>query len=333
LIQDTGSNLKVYTSGRDELKQVHSQISIVVTSYTNERWPDLKDLLNSITMQSPLPEFVGVIERDQRLKENIIAYLEQTDFAWVVVFCENRLGISNARNIGVLHSHSPLIGFVDDDAVLLPGWTAYATEIFHHYPDAIGATGPALPLWIDSSTSWFPKSLYWMIGCTAWKEESAGSVVNSVTGANMVFRREAFRHVTFEDGFTDGFQQEGKLGLPNEDNDFAIRLVTSTSKKIIYFPSLKIYHKIYPFKVSSKYVKRYAFWQGIAEARYSRMYSSSKRVNLRKIVIVETFRDFLDIDRNWGKRLTMILMFISFGLLGMLSYDKHGLFVVAKKWL
>jgi glycosyltransferase involved in cell wall biosynthesis len=298
-----------------------AQLSIVVSSYTSERLENLLDLLDSVEGQTVPAELVAVVEKDEALRDKVLERLRGSRMKWTIVFSKSRLGISNARNLGVENSTASFVGFVDDDAILFPDWTKMAIEAFGQYPEIIGVTGEVLPKWSDPSSVWFPKSLYWIIGCTGWRNSLGEELGQSVSGVNMIFRKEAFVGVAFLDGFADGAQREGKLGFPNEDNDFALRLTLETRQRILFTPRVRVYHAVYPFKLTNRYIRRYSFWQGVAESRYNDMFGNTTRRSSRKRFILGAIHDLTKPDvSNLPKRVQTLLNFVLFGYLGFLAY-------------
>ena len=63
-----------------------------------------------------------------------------------VVVCWNTRdrGLSGARNSGITYGSNPVVCFIDDDAVPLPGWSVAVREAFSE-PEvaAVGGEGPS----------------------------------------------------------------------------------------------------------------------------------------------------------------------------------------------
>jgi GT2 family glycosyltransferase len=303
------------------------QVSIVISSYTNERQENLLNLIDSIEKQTIPVEFILVLEKDERLRDDLLERVRNSRLKWTLVFSKGRLGISNARNLGVENSKTPFVGFVDDDAVLFPDWTERVLESFAKYPEIIGVTGEVLPKWSSPSSVWFPKSLYWVIGCTGWRDDTDERLGHFVSGVNMIFRREAFARAIFLDGFADGAQYEGKLGLPNEDNDFALRLTLSTGRRILFTPRVRVYHVVYPFKLTNKYIRRYSYWQGATESRYNSFFGKRYRKGSRRKFISRLVSDLANSNLSYlPRRAQSLFSFALFGSLGFLAYRNNTLF-------
>ena len=146
------------------------KISIIVPFYSRERLGDVKELLDSIQgQQYEGIETLVVAERSKEFAEEISGYVKEKGYKGArVLFNRGEWGSYSARNLGIEQAGGDIIAFIDDDALLLPGW-AYETASHYKEDDSvIGLTGPILPLWQDESMSWFPREFYWIFSCTYW---------------------------------------------------------------------------------------------------------------------------------------------------------------------
>ncbi len=133
-------------------------LSIIVATYTTDRLQDLKDLIQSVDLQTYSPiEVVLVVEKDHQLYDTI------RDSTWMshrvsirIYFNEKGGGLSVNRNMGIEKARGDILAFVDDDVVLAPDWS---TEVMAGFSDkgAFGMTGPAYPLWQNQSMKWIPE--------------------------------------------------------------------------------------------------------------------------------------------------------------------------------
>lgn len=249
-------------------------LSIVITSFTTERMNDIFELLDSIKSQTyQFIETVFVIERSEELYDRVREYgREQSIPSLRVVFGGNRLGLSGARNLGIQEVHGDIVAFVDDDVVLFPDW---AREMVNSYEDesVIGVTGPGLPLWEDESLTWLPEEFYWITSCTAFTGWSELMPVRSAWGMNMSFRKEAFNYCLFSEahGQTKGEQEAWKAGPP-DDAEFSVNLRLRTGKLILYNPRVRVQHRVYAYRLSRKFIRGQAYWQGYLKALLRKTY-------------------------------------------------------------
>lgn len=247
-------------------------LSIIVTAYTTERINDIFELLDSIQAQTFKDlETIFIIERSNDLLNKINDYLQQKNITAVeTVFCTEKLGLVGARNLGIKKVAGEIVAFIDDDVVLFADW---AEEMVKAYSDdsIIGITGPGIPMWEDEKMKWLPEEFHWIVSSTAWWQGKRE--VRSAWGMNMSFRREAFNYCTFSTDFgqTTGGKEAWKAG-PVDDAEFSINLRLKTKKLIMYMPQVKVYHKVYKYRLSPKFIRGQCFWQGYSKAVLKKKY-------------------------------------------------------------
>lgn len=300
------------------------RISIVIISFTEKRLNNLRSLFESINIQSHSDlEVIVVVERNEIIYRFASDYSSR--FPKSVILVKEKAGVSRARNIGIASSKGDVIAFVDDDAILAPDWSEELVQAFALHECAVGVTGRSLPRWTGTSCNFFPKSLYWMIGCTEWKDSDSEYYTNFATGVNMAFRKEAFATHKFElDIHYNASRTSVYKGLPNDENDFAVRLTTELGRPIIYNPKLTVLHQVAPERISISFVRKYAFWQGLAEARYNsrsswRMVRSNSYKRLVHVLLADFFDARLGV-RDFIKRLKFLAEALTFLGLGYAAY-------------
>lgn len=317
-------------------------LSIIITSYTVNRLKDIFELLDSLKNQTYSNiEIIFVAERSMELYERVKDYAERNGVSNIkMVFYPTELGISEARNTGVRHARGDIIAFIDDDAVPSTTWAEEIVKTFVKHNDVIGVSGPVLPLFEDPSLKWFPEEFYWMIGCTAWKGLKEKADLEYAWGVNMAFRREAFNFSFFKDRYTKGAHEEGKIGPVGDDREFSFTVKMKTGKRILYNPDVKVLHKVSGYKLTSKFIRRYAFWQGYSDAMFKHILkASSERLRseyyvLRRIILhlLPSIASELLSDRKITlKKLRVIIETLLYFTLGYFSYLITELTIATKK--
>lgn len=269
-------------------------LSIIVTSYTVQRLKDIFQLLDSVKNQSYRNiEVIFVSERSKELYEKVKTYAEENGIPSVVsVFNDSEPGQSPSRNLGIKHSKGNIIAFVDDDVVLFSDW---AEEMVRTYKNdsIIGVTGPASPLWEDDSMAWLPEEFYWLTSCTASDGWSEPVAVRTAGGMNMSFRREAFNYCLFSQDFGHVGQEQRKVGPVVDDAEFSINLRLKTGKLIIFNRRVRVQHRVYAYRLSQRFIRGQAYWQGYSKALLRRIYGNDpdtraltrERALLRRIML------------------------------------------------
>jgi GT2 family glycosyltransferase len=234
-----------------------------------ERFPDILELLCTLEKQTySNEEILLVVENSKELLSKLKTYVEDNEFRNVkILFSEEVLGLSGARNIGVKGAKGELIAIIDDDAVPTTVWLEEAVKSLNLHPSIIGATGPAVPLWKDQPLEWLPSELQWIIGATTWWERDCLCEVRHAWGMNMAFKREAFETCG---GFSESHglkrgEEEGIERFPHEDVEFSLRVRKFTGKRIVYNPAMKVYHKVTARKMNLRFFAKHAYVQGFAK--------------------------------------------------------------------
>ena len=252
----------------------HPRVSVIVTSYTEDRLDGLRHLLESVRQQSLQNiETIFVGEGTPQLCDYIRGMAPLLGPRTLKAFFNSgKPGLSHARNIGVAHADGDIIAFVDDDVVLCSDWAEKLVKTFDEDRSVVGVSGSALPLWEDSAMAWLPDEFQWLVSCTGWFDGSRGLPLRNAWGMNMAFRREVFGYALFDEqlGGNKGARDGSKLGLLAEDAVFSLRVREATGGRIVFDPNVRVYHKVSRYRLTPRYVRRRAFWEGYTKAVLAR---------------------------------------------------------------
>jgi glycosyltransferase involved in cell wall biosynthesis len=255
-------------------------ISIVVTSYSIQQIKDIHDLLDSIKTQSNHDiEIIFVVERSQELFS--ICKAKESDLPGLkVIFNNDTPGMSASRNMGAKNSSGEIVAFVDDDAVLTSQWAEETAGVYDHDKQIIGLTGPILPLWEEPSMAWFPREFYWLFSCTYfdWKEPVE---VRNGYGTNISFRREVCDKGLFFAAGSGGVGSKQSVDFKKqkttaEETELSLKIRAVTGKRIEYNPKIVVYHKVYKFRFTSKYIWKRANLEGSSKMMLRKIYRNRK---------------------------------------------------------
>ncbi len=193
-------------------------ISVVICAYTEKRWSQTCAAVDSVREQrTPGVEIILVVDHNLRLYQRLSALF--TDIA-VVENCEAP-GVSGARNTGVALARGDIVAFLDDDAAAEPDWLKFIHDAYSD-PAVMGVGGLILPRWETGPPRWFPPEFYWVVGCGYLGMPGPHVPVRNLIGANMSFRREAFK---IGGRFPNGVgRNSGKRPFGCEETEFCIRL-------------------------------------------------------------------------------------------------------------
>lgn len=271
-------------------------LSIVVASYTMDRFKDICELFDSCKAQRyPYVEVIFVAERSKELYERAKQYTEGIKLPnFKALFSEEELGLSAARNLGIKEAIGDIIAFVDDDALLFPDW---AEEMVKTYQDnsIIGVTGPATLIWEDKdSEKWFPDEFTWIVGGTSWMGQNCEDIIDvrNVGGMNYSFRRWCFENYGLHNPqFGQWIGEKADWNkLTGEEVELSLRMRQSGGR-IVFNPKLQVYHKVLRHKRNLSYLAKRSYSFGYTRHLIENLYSSS-------------YGDFLGTERRVLKRVS-----------------------------
>jgi GT2 family glycosyltransferase len=187
-----------------------------------------------------------------------------TAFEVDVIFNPTDLGIAHARNISLKTADTPYIAFTDDDIIPHNQWLHALLDTIET-SDRVGAvTGPVIANWsLDSQEigSWFPRELYWIIGCTPWLITTIKEVRNGFA-SNLALKRD----IALEcGGFNEDFGYNPRNALVGEEPEFGIRL-RRMGKSTLWNPNAVVYHRITRNRVKLQNVLNRSFAEGKTKA-------------------------------------------------------------------
>lgn len=193
---------------------------------------------------------------------------------------EPRQGASFARNTGAAVARSPLLAFMDDDAVAEKDFLERIVLFFDTHPDATGMGGRIIPAYEPAEPKWMSHYVSSLVG----NFEYSKTVTLFRPGkypleSNMIVRKEAFDAVGGFNTLLPGVK--GTLRIGGEGKDFFYRLQDRGSK-IYYDPSVIVHHTVEVKKLTPEYMYRVA--SGIGRGEKVRTQQKGTGAYLKKIM-------------------------------------------------
>jgi len=186
----------------------------------------------------------------------------------VRVVCEEKLGLSNARNRAIQEATGEYIVFMDDDETPDPQWlSAYERVISAERPDGLGGRIEVMfvdgerPVWLQDELLGFLGQLNH--GNAARRLQSPST---PIFGGNFAFRREVFARIGV---FDSGLGRKGTVNTGGEDTEIYRRMIASGCN-VWWVPEAVIYHRIEARKLRRGYFLDLHFRQGRIEGMRKR---------------------------------------------------------------
>lgn len=238
-------------------------VSVIVCTYDQKRRPLLERALEALKHQEqPSGAVIVVVDHNPELLGALRADYPQ----YAVVPNEMERGLSGARNCGLAVAATPVVAFLDDDAVPQTDWVARLAQAYGATGGQyiVGVGGTILPDWARGRPSWFPAEFDWVVGCTYKGARTAPGPVRNMLGANMSFRATELRRIG---GFREGIGRIGTVPLGCEETEACIRMAREFPGAQIWFePTARVHHHVPAERASWRYLLRRCWAEGLSKA-------------------------------------------------------------------
>ena len=215
------------------------EISLVICTYNRCRY--LPEALESITKQTLQGERFELIIVDNNSTDDTAAIAQQfialhPELNARYCFEENK-GLSHARNRGVAEARSPIVNYVDDDAILSPDYLTEMLQFFKTHPQAAGAGGKVIPKYEDGTEpAWMSKYLNGFVGKIDFGDEvhAFTKAMKYPVGCNMAYRKAVLQQAG---GFNNALQFRS-------DDKYIFHQVRKISAQVYFVPKAWLFHYI-----------------------------------------------------------------------------------------
>jgi glucosyl-dolichyl phosphate glucuronosyltransferase len=236
------------------------RLSVVICTYTQQRWEDLVAAVSSVQCQEPaVHEVIVVVDHDDALLVRARRELAGAD----VVSSAGPRGLSGARNTGWQRATGEVVAFLDDDARADQGWAAAMLSAYED-ETVVGVGGAVLPDWRAPRPPWFPEEFLWVVGCGYRGQPAGRARVRNGIGANVSFRREVLAGTG---GFQTGLGRLGADGAGCEETELSIRAHrTRPGARVLLEPAAVVRHAVGPERTNRAYFRRRCAAEGRSKA-------------------------------------------------------------------
>ena len=264
-----------------------ADFSVIICAYTEERWQDLSDAIESVQSQSlPPREIIVAVDHNPLLAERLRS---KTDWSkrvpLTIVENSQPRGLSGARNSGIAVAQGAIIAFLDDDAAADRQWLACLSESYAS-PQVLGVGGKINPNWLAGRPGWFPEEFDWVTGCTYLGVPLTKRPVRNLIGCNMSFRRELFDGVG---GFRNGIGRVGKRPVGCEETELCIRASQKWPEvKFIYNPQAVVQHRVPANRATWDYFRARCYAEGLSKALVTQLVGATSGLDTERGYVLKT---------------------------------------------
>lgn len=240
-------------------------VTVVVCAYTMDRLERTIESVNAVANQTHAPdEIVVVVDHSATLLER----LRGASLPARVIENDGAPGLSSARNVGISASTTPLVAFIDDDAVPASTWLEALLAPMDR-PGVAVVGGRAEPEWEGGRPpAWFPPEFLWVVGCSFVGQVADGPARNPL-GCSMLFKRSVFEAVG---GFDPWVGRLGKIPLGCEETELCLRLVRQDPMSSVWLTSDSVVSHHAPLeRQTARYFVRRCFYEGVSKAVIRRL--------------------------------------------------------------
>lgn len=238
------------------------EVSIVVAAH--ERPADLEACLEGIERLDATPGTFEVVVVDDGSGPAVRQVAEQAGDRGLPVRYErlDGRGLQAARDHGAACARGELLAYLDDDAVVEPGWLGALLESRRRFAWA-GAAGRIRLAFPAQPPRWMTPALRHGLSELELGDESRLLAPHeSPYGANCAVTRAAYEAVG---GFRAGLDRSGTSLLSNGEVDFFRRV--REHGPLAWVPDAAVAHRVAPDRLTVAYARRRAMAQGVSDER------------------------------------------------------------------
>jgi len=231
---------------------------VVICTYTENRWLQLKKSVASVEVQtSPPIEIIVCVDHNDKLLRKSEEYFgkERPAEAIPLIVLANKYDgrLGAARNTGAELASGEVLAFLDDDAAAARDWLE---RLIAPYDDEqVGAVGGApLPVFEVGRPRWFPPEFDWVFGCAYRGLPLIRAPLGHLIGANMSARRSALREV-------GGFHSDHE-----DDMDMSHR-IAHAQYRVLYEPLAIVHHFVPTARTKWQYFWRRCYFVNQAKVQ------------------------------------------------------------------
>jgi len=288
------------------------KISAVVATYNRERF--LPDALNGLKNQTLDARFFEIIivnnNSTDKTKELSLKFINDNPNLNCKYVEEYNQGLSFGRNRGIAESTTPLITFIDDDAVIENHFLENAVLHLEKLLDVAAVGGKIFAKYLNKKPVWMSRYIQALVGHVDYGDKSFVYPLGKYPyGSNMTIKRQDLIDAGM---FNTALGRIGNGGLGGEEKDMFDKLMAA-GKKITYHPDLIVFHSVDDTRLTKPYIKRLSLGVG-----------GSEMIRMKTKGSYAVFRKWIEYAVKMGASIVLAFLFL---LKGQGSKGYYLLFV------
>jgi glycosyltransferase involved in cell wall biosynthesis len=233
----------------------YDRYDVLKTAVKSLREQDLDETDYQIIVVDNSPD-----EKEARQRARDYTSLSNLDYVH-----EQQAGLSNARNVAAQRCSSPLIAFMDDDAIADPAWLRETVRAFEQFGDDVGVVGGRVnPIWETPRPAWLSKKLEGYVSVVNWGGKLREAAAHEwFAGTNISFR---VADLEAAGGFSTHLGRKGSGGslLSNEESE-VVDALRASGKITVYAPDASVDHLVEAGRLRREWFRKRVAWQATSD--------------------------------------------------------------------
>ena len=244
-------------------------VSIVICTYNRPIL--LKSTLQSVVNLDFAPDQFEVIVIDNgrdNQSPDVFASINRHARCRMSYAKEEKVGLSRARNKGIVLARGEIVAFLDDDELVPTNWLKELIRPYDSDERIACVGGKIIPVFPDNKyPTWYSKDIQGFFGGVDHGEQihEVNFPQEYIGGGNMSFNRQ----LILESGmFNVRLGIIGASSYSGEENELALR-IRNKGFKVLYTPFAVTYHLIERERISKQFFHKRLFQSGKSEIMYN----------------------------------------------------------------